>query len=90
MNNQDKIVAIFLKTESSDEYLYSLSGSKEQILEAIKYKLGCVLESCFRITVEAHIPYGIAPDSEEAGTYRKFAKDIEKLIMGEVDKMRSR
>ena len=87
MNNQDKIVAIFLKTESADEHLYCLSGSKEQIVEAIKNKLyselGCVCE----IAVEAHIPQGIAPDSEEAGTYRQFANDIEELITDEVNKM---
>ena len=92
MNNQDKIVAtvaIFLKTESSDEYLYCLSGGKQRILAAIKNKLGWELESCFRITVEAHIPHGVEDYSDEAGRYRQFAKDIEKLISDEVDKIRN-
>lgn len=87
MNNKDKIIAIFLKTEASDEYLYCLSGGKEQILEVIKNSLGDELEYVSEISVEAHIPNGIAPDSEEAVTYRQFESDVEEIISDEVDKM---
>ncbi len=68
MNNQDKIVAtvaIFLKTESSDEYLYCLSGGKQRILAAIKNKLGCELECVFKIAVEANIPHGVEDYSDD-------------------------
>lgn len=92
MNNQDKIVAtvaIFLKTESSDEYLYCLSGGKKQILAAIKNKLGCELECVFKIAVDANIPHGVEDYSDVAGRYRQFANDIKKLISDEVDKIRN-
>lgn len=87
MNNQDKIVAIFLKFESSDEHLYCLSGSKEQILEVIKNKLDYDLEYVCEIAVEPYIPHGIEDESDEADAYRQFASDVEEIISDEVDKM---
>lgn len=88
MNNQDKIVAIFLQTKSLDEHLYCLSGDKEQILEAIKNQLEDKLKGIFspinsyfsEILVEAYIPNNIKPDSEEAKAYRQFANDVEEII----------
>lgn len=93
MKNQDKtaeifqIVAIFLKTESGDEYLYCQSGSKEQILEVIKNTLDDELEYVCEISVEPYIPHGIALDSKEADAYRQFASDVEEIISDEVDEM---